>query len=224
MNDINNFHLFDYQHKELFNEEGWRRALGDGTWRFLNVPREDEEIPFTHVPGEKGTLYIEYEKPNRRNPRGLAHYLAYTILARNVVEIFDPSGSIGPYAPTAEEKYRIERCFPRMRKTYFYSRIGCQHRHDSLCQTWTLGYLLGFRDELRTAAQDFNYWPEHELIVILNEIDRHFSSPAYRATTTQAIPARIWRYRYRKVRYLLSNYFTPNDVKVTARRLPGIFR
>lgn len=153
------FDAFDRTHKNLFNQEGVRRRLlrdkvPNAEIRFL-------DIGIVHRPPDLawhsvGTIYEEFGD-------GDAHFLAFRKLG-NVVTIMDPSGMTGPYSLSPREwEDKYWPLFPGCQRVMAYPGMGPQHYvQDTLCQTWSLAWLIGHaRDCDRAAVR--NYQPFTEM-------------------------------------------------------------
>lgn len=163
------FERFDRVHKDLFNQEGVRRAVLERAYpntevRFLDISllRAPPDLAWASI----GTIYEDFGD-------GTAHYLAYRKYGR-VVTIFDPSGSSGPYAADAqawEDKYWP--LFPGAIRVVDSPGVGPQHfDQDTLCQTWSLAWLLGMYRQIRDASHE-DYEPYQEIREIFRVLREH---------------------------------------------------
>lgn len=197
---------FDALHKELFNEEGWRKSITSPHMRWA----ETGNPPNSYVTGDIGTLYHDYGD-------GSAHYMAFHVDGPGSVTLMDPSGATGPYAPSHAEARLQREQFPGRTIRHVFPGRGPQHvPADTLCQTWTLGWLMGMDSTLsRAASRTRAETAEDEAEEIFDEIRRRLSnhpSPS----------ARLWIQLYNRARPHLLEYFRfhiPHSTRPPRRNL-----
>lgn len=204
------FLQFDAHHKDLFNEEGWRKSVTTPHMRWA----ETGNPPNTYVTGDVGTLYHDYGD-------GSAHYMAFHVTGPRSVLLMDPSGGTGPYAASPEEEAMQRAQFPRRSITHMFPGRGPQHVDaDTLCQTWSLGFLFGMNETLTRAASR----PRAETAE--DEAEEIFDEIRHRLTSHPDPRARKWIQLYSRARPHLREYFRfniPHSTRPPRRNLLEAF-
>lgn len=205
---------FDEVHKALFNEEGWRRSLTSPYHRFAQT----RAPPNNYEPGDIGTLYHDYGD-------GTAHYMAFHVTGHRTVDLMDPSGNAGPYAPSPEERVLQRQQFPGYRIRHVFPTRGPQSRDaDTLCQTWSLAWLMPecrqyvYEAATRTGAET----AVEEITAILDTFRDMLSSSQFFGESAEKV--RDWLSAYRAARPHLLEYFYVNVPHSTRVRRVDLFR
>lgn len=120
----------------------------------------------------------------------------------------DPSGFTGPYAPGPEESELYQEQFPGYTIKPVFTTVGPQkYRADTLCQTWSLAWLMGDEDEdLARAVNDAaksDQRPFYEMRTILDTFRNILSRPPY---TRNAVAVK-WLQAYNDIHLYLEQYF-----------------
>lgn len=118
-------------------DKNYKFTLTDGdVWAIKDGTTENSEKPSRKY--DTGTLYLEFGD--------LAHFVAYELVNKKTIKIFDPSHSFdgirGTYSTELKHFHKfINSYFDR--RIIFEKQYGTPQRHleDTFCQTWSLAFL-----------------------------------------------------------------------------------